>query len=144
MTNRFYNITSKDIRALDIRFNNGESIFIPQIQLKVLQLDLSKVVNIDDDPIFNHGFIFHTGAIVIDKLFLTQMLGDNILDKLMYRNGVNSVVIHYFNDNYRIKSNIPLMLCLVEDDPDSTGTTKLKYEEDDSTFTIKWIPVGTL
>jgi len=26
---RFYNINGKDIRCVEIRFNNGESIFVP-------------------------------------------------------------------------------------------------------------------
>lgn len=141
---KFYNITGKDIRTIDIKFNNGESILIPCSQLKKLDINLTSVVDVIDDPIFKYGFLFSVGSIEVDKTFLQQMLGDNINDRLMYRNGINSLVIEYINDDYKIKSDIPMMLCLVETAADATGTTKLKYHDDDSTFTISWIPVGVL
>lgn len=72
------------------------------------------------------------------------MLGDNIYDRLQYRDGINSLVIEYTNDGYKIKSDIPMMLCLVENVADANGTTKLKYEDSDNTFTISWVSVGTL
>ena len=140
---RFYNISGKDIRCLEIRFNNGESILVPCSKLKKLDINLTSMVDVIDDPIFKHAFLFSFGSIVVDKLFLQQMLGDNIFDRLQYRNGVNSLVIEYSND-YKVKSDIPMMLCLVETAADATGTTKLKYEDDDSNFTISWIPVGVL
>lgn len=141
---KFYNISGKDIRALEIKFNNGESILISCKHLRKLDINLTSVVDVIDDPIFKYGFLFSVGSIEIDKLFLQQMLGDNIYDKLQYRNGINSLVIEYTNDGYKIKSDIPMMLCLVETAADATGTTKLKYEDYDSTFTISWIPVGVL
>lgn len=141
---RFYNISGKDIRCVEIRFNNGESILIPCSKLKKLDINLTSVVDVIDDPIFKHAFLFSVGSIVVDKLFLQQMLGDNIYDRLQYRNGVNSLVIEYRNDDYKIKSDIPMMLCLVETAADATGITKLKYEDDDNTFTISWVSVGTL
>ena len=141
---RFYNIRSgKDIRSVEIRFNNSESILIPCSKLKKLDINLTSVVDVIDDPIFKHAFLFSVGSIVVDKLFLQQMLGDNIYDRLQYRNGVNSLVIEYSND-YKIKSDIPMMLCLVETTADATGITKLKYEDNDNTFIISWMPVGTL
>ena len=140
---RFYNISGRDIRCVEIRFNNGESILVPRSKLKKLDLNLTSLVDVIDDPIFKHAFLFSVGSIVVDKLFLQQMLGANIYDRLQYRNGVNSLVIEYSSD-YKIKSDIPMMLCLVETTADATGITKLKYEDDDNTFTIRWIPVGTL
>ena len=140
---KFYNISGKDIRCVEIRFNNGESIFIPCSKLKKLDINLTSVVDVIDDPIFNHAFLFSVGSIEVDKLFLQQMLGDNIYDRLQYRNGVNSLVIQYNND-YNIKSDIPLMLCLVETIADANGRTKLKYEDSDNTFTISWTPIGVL
>lgn len=141
---RFYNIDSKDIKSVEIRFNNGESILVPCSKLKKLDINLTSVVDVIDDPIFNHAFLFSVGSIEVDKLFLQQMLGENIYDRLQYRNGINSLVIEYTNDGYKIKSDIPMMLCLVETTADATGITKLKYEDDDNTFTIRWIPVGVL
>lgn len=141
---KFYNITGKDIRTIDIKFNNGESILVPCTKLKKLDINLTSVVDVIDDPIFKYGFLFSVGSIEVDKTFLQQMLGDNINDRLMYRNGINSLVIEYINDDYKIKSDIPMMLCLVETAADATGITKLKYEDDDNTFTISWIPVGVL
>jgi len=141
---KFYNITGKDIRTINIKFNNGESILVPCTKLKKLDINLTSVVDVIDDPIFKYGFLFSVGSIEVDKTFLQQMLGDNINDRLQYRNGVNSLVIEYVNDDYKIKSDIPMMLCLVETAADATGITKLKYEDDDNTFTISWIPVGVL
>lgn len=141
---KFYNITGKDIRAINIKFNNGESILVPCTKLKKLDINLTSVVDVIDDPIFKYGFLFSVGSIEVDKLFLQQMLGDNIYDRLQYRNGINSLVIEYTNDGYKIKSDIPMMLCLVETTADDTGITKLKYEDDDNSFIISWIPVGTL
>ena len=140
---KFYNISGKDIRTLEIKFNNGESILIPCSKLKKLDINLTSVVDVIDSPIFKHGFLFSVGSIEVDKLFLQQMLGDNIYDRLQYRNGVNSLVIQYNND-YNIKSDIPLMLCLVETVANAEGRTKLKYEDNDDAFTIKWIPIGVL
>lgn len=139
----FFNIDVKDIISVEVKFNNGENIFIHCSKLKKLDINLTSVVDAIDDPVFKHCFLFSVGSIEIDKLFLQQMLGDNIYDRLQYRNGVNSLVIQYNND-YKIKSDIPLMLCLVDVDSDSTGTTKLKYEETDDSFIISWIPLGVL
>ena len=140
---KFYNIVGKDIKSIEVKFNNGESFIIPCSKLRKIDINLTSVVDVIDDPIFNHAFLFSLGLIEVDKLFLLQMLGDNIYDRLQYRNGVNSLVIQYNND-YKIKSGIPMMLCLVETAADVDGITKLKYEDDDNTFTISWIPVGTL
>lgn len=139
----FNNIDFKDVISVEVKFNNGESIFIHCSKLKKLDINLTSVVDVIDNPLFKHVFLFSVGSIEIDKLFLQQMLGDNIYDRLQYRNGVNSLVIQYKND-YKIKSDIPLMLCLVETVADADGITKLKYEENDTTFTISWVPVGTL
>lgn len=141
---KVYNIQAvKDIKSVEIKFNNGESILIPCKQLRKLDINLTSVVDVIDNPIFKYAFLFSVGSIEIDKLFLQQMLGDDLFDRLLYRNGVNSLVIHYSND-YKIKSDIPMMLCLVETTADATGITKLKYEDDDNTFIISWIPVATL
>lgn len=35
---RFYNIDSKDIKSVEIRFNNGESILVPCSKLKKLDI----------------------------------------------------------------------------------------------------------
>ena len=140
---KFYNIVGKDIKSIEVKFNNGESFIIPCSKLRKIDINLTSVVDVIDDPIFKHGFLFSVGSIEVDKLFLQQMLGDNIYDRLQYRNGVNSLVIQYNND-YKIKSDIPLMFCLVETVANAEGRTKLKYEDDDNTFTISWIPVGTL
>lgn len=139
----FDNIDFKDVISVEVKFNNGESIFIHCSKLKKLDINLTSVVDAIDDQLFKHVFLFSVGSIEIDKLFLQQMLGDNIYDRLQYRNGVNSLVIQYNND-YKIKSDIPLMLCLVETAGDTDGITKLKYEENDTTFTISWVPVDTL
>lgn len=139
----FFNIDVKDIISVEVKFNNGESIFIHCSKLKKLDINLTSVVDAIDDPVFKHCFLFSVGSIEIDKLFLQQMLGDNIYDRLQYRNGVNSLVIQYNND-YKIKSDIPLMLCLVETVADADEITMLKYEENGTTFTISWVPVGTL
>ena len=141
---RFYNIDSKDIKSVEIRFNNGECILVPCSKLKKLDINLTSVVDVIDSLIFKKAFLFSIGSIEVDKLFLQQMLGDNIYDRLQYRDGINSLVIEYTNDGYKIKSDIPMMLCLVETTADATGITKLKYEDDDNTFTIRWIPVGVL
>ena len=141
---KFYNISGKDIRSVEIRFNNGESILIPCSKLKKLDINLTSVVDVIDSPIFKHAFLFSKGSIEVDKLFLQQMLGNNIYDRLQYRNGINSLVIEYTDDGYKIKSDIPMMLCLVETTADATGITKLKYEDDDNSFIISWIPVDTL
>lgn len=141
---RFYNIDSKDIKSVEIRFNNGESILVPCSKLKKLDINLTSVVDVIDSPIFKKAFLFSVGSIEVDKLFLQQMLGDNIYDRLQYRDGINSLVIEYTNDGYKIKSDIPMMLCLVENVADDNGTTKLKYEDSDNTFTIHWTPIGTL
>ncbi len=140
----FYNISGKDIRAIEIKFNNGESILIPCKQLRKLDINLTSVVDVIDDPIFKYAFLFSIGSIEVDKLFLQQMLGDNIYDRLQYRNGINSLVIEYKNDRYKIKSDIPMMLCLVETKATPDYVTKMKYEEDDNNFIIRWTPVGTL
>lgn len=140
----FYNISGKDIRAIEIKFNNGESILIPCKQLRKLDINLTSVVDVIDDPIFKYAFLFSIGSIEVDKLFLQQMLGDNIYDRLQYRNGINSLVIEYKNDGYKIKSDIPMMLCLVETKATPDYVTKMKYEEDDNNFIIRWTPVGTL
>lgn len=141
---KFYNIVDKDIKSIEVKFNNGESFIIPCSKLRKIDISLTSVVDVIDDPIFNHAFLFSVGSIEVDKLFLQQMLGENIYDRLQYRNGINSLVIEYTNDGYKIKSDIPMMLCLVETTADATGITKLKYEDDDNTFTIRWIPVGVL
>lgn len=141
---KFYNIVGRDIKSIEVKFNNGESFIIPCSKLRKIDISLTSVVDVIDDPIFNHGFLFSVGSIEVDKLFLQQMLGENIYDRLQYRNGINSLVIEYTNDGYKIKSDIPMMLCLVETTADATGITKLKYEDDDNTFTIRWIPVGVL
>lgn len=141
---KFYNIVGKDIKSIEVKFNNGESFIIPCSKLRKIDISLTSVVDVIDDPIFNHAFLFSVGSIEVDKLFLQQMLGENIYDRLQYRNGINSLVIEYTNDGYKIKSDIPMMLCLVETTADATGITKLKYEDDDNTFTIRWIPVAVL
>ena len=140
---RFFNISGKDIRRVEVKFNNGESFIIPRSKLKKLDINLTSVVDVIDSPIFKHGFLFSEGSIEVDKLFLQQMLGDNIYDRLQYRNGVNSLVIQYNND-YKIKSDIPLMFCLVETTADAEEITKLKYEDNEDAFSIKWIPIGAL
>ena len=141
---KFYNIVGKDIKSIEVKFNNGESFIIPCSKLRKIDISLTSVVDVIDDPIFNHAFLFSVGSIEVDKLFLQQMLGENIYDRLQYRNGINSLVIEYTNDGYKIKSDIPMMLCLVENVADANGTTKLKYEDSDNTFTIHWTPIGTL
>ena len=133
----FYNISGKDIRAIEIKFNNGESILIPCKQLRKLDINLTSVVDVIDDPIFKYAFLFSIGSIEVDKLFLQQMLGDNIYDRLQYRNGINSLVIEYKNDGYKIKSDIPMMLCLVETKATPDYVTKMKYEEDNNNNIIK-------
>ena len=141
---KFYNIVGRDIKSIEVKFNNGESFIIPCSKLRKIDISLTSVVDVIDDPIFNHAFLFSVGSIEVDKLFLQQMLGENIYDRLQYRNGINSLVIEYTNDGYKIKSDIPMMLCLVENVADANGTTKLKYEDSDNTFTIHWTPIGTL
>ena len=49
---KFYNISGKDIRRLDIIFNNGECIIIPKKQLNKLDINLTSIVDVKDDPIF--------------------------------------------------------------------------------------------
>ena len=110
---KFYNIDGKDIKSIDVKFNNGESILVPRNKLKKLDIKLTSMVDVIDDPIFKFGFLFSIGSIEIDRLFLQQMLGDNIYDRLQYRNSINSLVIEYTNDGYKIKSDIPMMLCIV-------------------------------
>ena len=61
----------------------------------------------------------------------------------MYRNGINSLVIEYDNSDYKIKSDIPMMLCLVETKATPDFVTKLKYEEGNRSFNINWTPVET-
>ena len=141
---KFYNIVGRDIKSIEVKFNNGESFIIPCSKLRKIDISLTSVVDVIDDPIFNHAFLFSVGSIEVDKLFLQQMLGENIYDRLQYRNGINSLVIEYTNDGYKIKSDIPMMLCLVENVADANGTTKLKYGDSDNTFTIHWTPIGTL
>lgn len=141
---RVFNLTIDDVRSIEVKFNNGESIFISSKHLNKFHINLVDVSNVIDNSLFKYGYIFNTGVISIDKLFLRQMLGDELSDKLMYRGGVNSLVVEYNNDNYKIKSDIPLMLCLVEVKSTPDYTTKLKYEEGDDSFIISWTPVGTL
>lgn len=140
---KFYNISGKDIRRLDIIFNNGECIIIPKKQLNKLDINLTSIVDVKDDPIFKHAFLFSVGSIEINMLFFRQMLGNDVLDKLMYRNGINSLVIEYDNSDYKIKSDIPMMLCLVETKATPDFVTKLKYEEGNRSFNINWTPVET-
>lgn len=133
----------KDIKSVEVKFNNGESIFISAKHINKFNVNLVEVSDVIDNPLFKHGYIFNTGIITIDKVFLHQMLGDDLSDKLMYRGGVNSLIVEYNND-YKIKSNIPLMLCLSEVKSTPDYTTKMKYDEDDYNFIISWVPVGTL
>ena len=142
---KFYNISGKDIRSIEIQFNNGEHIFLSSNYIRKIAIDLTRVTDVINDPIFKRGFGFSEGYLEINKLILQQILGTNDLyDKLNYRNGINSLVIHYSNDEYKIKSNIPMILCLYETKTTPDYMTQLKYEESNHWFIIKWDRVGTL
>lgn len=133
----------EDVRGVELMFCNGESIFISDKHLNKFDIDLTGSFKVIDDPIFEYGYVFSTGTISIDKLFLHQVLGDDILDKLMYRGDITSLKVEFYN-NFKIKSDIPLLLCQFEIKATSDYVTKMKYEDDDDNFIIRWIPVGTL
>ena len=83
------------------------------------------------------------GTIYIDKMYLHQVLGDDILNKLMYRGDITSLKVGFYND-FKIKSNIPLLLCQFKIKATSNYITKMKYEEDDDNLIIRWTPVDAL
>lgn len=142
---KYYGIGEQNIKSIEIQFNNGEHIFLSSKYIRKIDIDLTRVTAVINDPIFKHGFGFSEGYLELNKLILQQMLGtNNLYEKLYYRNGINSLVIHYSNDEYKIKSDIPMILCLYETKATSDYMTKLKYEESNHWFIIRWDRVGTL
>lgn len=133
----------KDIKLFYLIFNNGESIAVSNNYLKEFDLELKNIVPVKDDPIFKNAFLFCEGTIIIERSYLEQKLGNDVIDKLLYRNGINSVVIHYNND-YKVKSDIPLMLCSYITDSDANHKTKLKYEENDTELIIRWDVISSI
>lgn len=142
---KYYGTGEQDIKSIEIQFNNGEHIFLSNKYIRKIDINLTSVVDVIDDPIFERGFGFSEGCLEINKLILQQMLGTNDLyDKLNYRNGINSLVIHYSNDKYKIKSDIPMILCIYKAKTTPDYMTQLKYEESNRWFIIKWDRVSTL
>lgn len=138
-----FKLSIEDVRGVELMFYNGESIFISNKHLNKFDINLNGTFKVIDDPIFEYGYVFSTGTIYIDKMYLHQVLGDDILNKLIYRGDITSLKVGFYND-FKIKSNIPLLLCQFKIKATSNYITKMKYEEDDDNLIIRWIPVDAL
>ena len=129
----------EDVKNIQIKFNNGESVFISSKNLYNFDLEVAKGFPVFDDPVFKRAYQYNSGYIDIDKSFLHQMLGNNIIDKLLYRNGINSLIIEC-NDEYKITAESPLMLCVYDEHYATNVYSRLKYEETDDSIVIRWTP----
>lgn len=136
---KYYDKGEQDILSVEIQFNNGEHLLLPDEYIKILDIDLIKIDKVVGDPIFKYGFVFNTAYLVVDKLYLQQVLGSNDLyDKLYYRNGINSLIMHFVNEGYKIKSDIPLLLCLYKQKATRDYMIDLKYTDTDDSLIISW------
>lgn len=136
---KYYDKGEQDIINIEIQFNNGEHLLLPDEYIKILDIDLIKIDKVVGDPIFKYGFVFNTAYLEVDKLYLQQVLGSNDLyDKLNYRNGINSLVVYFKNEGYKIKSDIPLLLCLYKQKATRDYMIDLKYTDTEDSFIISW------
>lgn len=136
---KYYDKGEQDILSVEIQFNNGEHLLLPDEYIKILDIDLIKIDKVVGDPIFKYGFVFNIAYLVVDKLYLQQVLGSNDLyDKLYYRNGINSLIMHFVNEGYKIKSDIPLLLCLYKQKATRDYMIDLKYTDTDDSLIISW------
>lgn len=139
---KFYEKGEQDILSVEIQFNNGEHLLLPSSHIRIIDIDFIRIADVIGDPIFKYGFVFNTGYLEVDKLFLQQVLGSNDLyDKLYYRNGINSLIMHFVNEGYKIKSDIPLFLCLYKQKVTPDYMTDLKYTDREDSFIISWEPI---
>lgn len=67
---KFYGTGEQDIKSIEIQFNNGEHIFLSSKYIRKIDIVLTRVTDVIDDPLFKHGFVFSEGYLEIDKLIL--------------------------------------------------------------------------
>ena len=130
-----------DVKNIQIKFNNGETIFIAIDHINDFDLSFTRrMCDIFHDPVFKKAFMFYEGFISIDLPYIKQVLWDNIMDHLLYRNGINSLTIEY-NDDFKIKSDSQMLLCIFDEHYGLNMYSKLSYEETGDSFVVRWSPV---
>ncbi len=130
-SNSFRITNIDDIKNFTLGFGNGESLFISSKHIKGYSLDIDGFVSIANDPIFKNALIFSRGVVKIDLPHLYQIFGYDVRDKFLLKSGINHIIIEYDN-NYKMKSDIPLMLLL----PNSE--CNLIEIEDDNILKVMW------
>lgn len=133
----------KYIISFEIGFNNGESLFIHSKFLSDYSLEVCDMNEVLDDPLFKQAFIFRTGYLNVELSYLQQVYGNNIIDKLIAKNGINHIKIEFDND-YKIKIDVPLMLLFPIEINDPTTDIKLTYSELNDSFNIEWTHSNSL
>lgn len=126
-----YTMGIDDVRSIVVEFANGESIFIRRKFLNLLDIHLMNPGYDPNDPVIKYSFTFDKANISIDKEFLKKMLGANLFERLNYRGNVSCIIVEYFNEGYKIKDEVPMMLCVARYD------TMTSYQEDKDSFIIK-------
>ena len=122
----------EDVRNIQIKFNNGEELFISSRNFYGFDLHLVRAI-VADNSICDNAYQFDSGYIDVDKSFLHETLGNKELYKLFNKGKIISLKVEC-NDDFKITSDIPLMLCIF----DEHSRNELEYEETDDSIVLRW------
>lgn len=122
-------IDLEDIISVGFNISNGQSFVFPAKELGLFWMNLIDVNLTPNDRIFKMNFTFDQVIICVDKNYVLKMIKIGFYNSIK-NNNIDMIVLH-FNNDYKIKSNIPMMLCY------SAPDTKLECTESGNSFTIK-------
>ena len=125
----------EDVRNIQIKFNNGEELFVSSKNFYGFDLHIVRAV-VPDGSIGDKEYQFDSGYIDIDKSFLRRVLRDSAIDKLFNKGDVVSLKIEC-NDEFKITNDFPFMICVFDD----RSNNKLEYEETDDSVVLRWISI---
>ena len=125
----------EDVRNIQIKFNNGEELFVSSKNFYGFDLHIVRAV-VPDDSIGDKEYQFDSGYIDIDKSFLQDALGDDVIGKIFNKGSIVSLKVEC-NDEFKITSDIPVMHCAFDD----RSGNALEYEETPDSIVLRWAPV---
>ena len=125
----------EDVRNIQLKFNNGEELFVSSKNFYGFDLHIVRAV-VPDDSIGDKEYQFDSGYIDIDKSFLQEVLNGDVIDKIFNKGNIVSLEVEC-NDEFKITSDIPVMHCAFDE---HSGNT-LEYEETPDSIVLRWAPV---
>lgn len=122
-------IDLEDIISVGFNISNGQSFVFPAKELGLFWMNLIDVNLTTNDPIFKMNFTFDQVIMCVDKNYVLKKFSNVFYNSIKNYN-IDAIALE-FNNDYKIKTNVPMMLCY------SAPDTKLECTESGNSFTIK-------